>query len=367
MLTRLSVSNFRCLDNFSLELPSEALLLGYNGAGKSTVLEVLRRLQDFILGKRLIAKVATPSDLTAWTTLDTVDFRLGVRLGEQEFAYTLVANIGRKSQSASDGSQPAVLEESLAVDGKLIVSQKDGEVSLYGSKIGMPWGSGQSLMAVFNESGDSPFARFKDSITNWVIVRPNAPFMEGDSAETVAVPSKYATNLVAWYQYLARDQRWNLELKQLLTEVWDDFDYLRLQSINKQSNSLVLYFKNDRKEEVSLGFDQMSDGERMLLFLYMTVAHLRVTDGASVFIDEPDNYIALSEVQPWLLHALESLERNDQLVLASHHPQIVEMMGEDRSLYLGRPSHTAGTRVSRIESGGIPISEKLARGWINSA
>ncbi len=50
MLKRIHIDNFRCLVNFELNFDSINLFLGGNGSGKSTVFEVLRKLQSFILG-----------------------------------------------------------------------------------------------------------------------------------------------------------------------------------------------------------------------------------------------------------------------------------------------------------------------------
>ncbi len=52
MIERLYVHNFRCLENFTLDLAgrSSALLIGKNGAGKSSVLDCLRLFQDICRG-----------------------------------------------------------------------------------------------------------------------------------------------------------------------------------------------------------------------------------------------------------------------------------------------------------------------------
>ena len=57
MIERLYVHNFRCLENFTLELAgrSSALVIGKNGAGKSTVLECLKLFQSVCRGPIALA------------------------------------------------------------------------------------------------------------------------------------------------------------------------------------------------------------------------------------------------------------------------------------------------------------------------
>ena len=50
MLKRIYIDNFRGLVNFEMNFDSINLFLGGNGAGKSTVFEVLRKIQIFISG-----------------------------------------------------------------------------------------------------------------------------------------------------------------------------------------------------------------------------------------------------------------------------------------------------------------------------
>lgn len=50
MLKRIYIDNFQCLVNFELNFDSINLFLGGNGSGKSTVFEVLRKIQTFVKG-----------------------------------------------------------------------------------------------------------------------------------------------------------------------------------------------------------------------------------------------------------------------------------------------------------------------------
>ena len=65
MLKRIYVNNFRCLVNFDLTVDSLNLFLGSNGSGKTTVFEVLRKLQKFILGDQAFQREYRVSDLFA--------------------------------------------------------------------------------------------------------------------------------------------------------------------------------------------------------------------------------------------------------------------------------------------------------------
>ena len=48
MLNRLFIDNYKCCSNLEIELESINLLLGDNGAGKSTIFEVLRKIQGLV-------------------------------------------------------------------------------------------------------------------------------------------------------------------------------------------------------------------------------------------------------------------------------------------------------------------------------
>jgi len=50
MLKRLYIDNFRCFVNFEYKPERKQLLLGANGSGKSSLLEVIRLLKRFLAG-----------------------------------------------------------------------------------------------------------------------------------------------------------------------------------------------------------------------------------------------------------------------------------------------------------------------------
>ena len=90
---------------------------------------------------------------------------------------------------------------------------------------------------------------------------------------------------------------------------------------------------------------ELSDGQRALILLY-AVLHFLLQQGRTVFLDEPDNFVSLDEIQPWLLSAADVVDGGSgQLVLVSHHPEIFNQWAV---------SHGLVTRARRVRSGANP-------------
>ena len=109
---------------------------------------------------------------------------------------------------------------------------------------------------------------------------------------------------------------------------------------------------------------QLSDGQRALVVLY-SLLHLPSDRRPSIFLDEPDNYLSLSEVQPWLAEAVQGCgDSIEQLVLISHHPTTIDYMAGASGLWFSREEN-GPTRVTDDppNGGDLPFSEIVARGW----
>ena len=81
-------------------------------------------------------------------------------------------------------------------------------------------------------------------------------------------------------------------------------------------------------------------------------------------IDEPDNFVGLPELEPWVLAMRELLDDEHQAILISHHPEILGNAGELDGIYLWRLSHNSPTRIGPlIVPDGLSPAEAVARGW----
>lgn len=93
--------------------------------------------------------------------------------------------------------------------------------------------------------------------------------------------------------------------------------------------------------------------------------------GHALFIDEPVNFVGLSEIQPWLI-ALGDVcgAAIPQALICSHHPEVLDYIGADRAILLSRELNGPTRAVSLSDrlgsangNGPLKLSQLMARGW----
>ena len=100
---------------------------------------------------------------------------------------------------------------------------------------------------------------------------------------------------------------------------------------------LLADFVREDHESYELNLGQLSEGQRILSILYSVLYGLV---GTSVLcFDEPENFISLPEVQPWL-QSLRDLveERSGQALVISHHPEVIDYLAADSAFRFERPN-----------------------------
>ena len=114
MLQRLYVDNYKCLVNFEFPLQELTLLLGRNGVGKTSVLDVVFALRRLLSGA---VRVTSPDTfptrtLTRWQNRELQTFEIEARLGTDTFRYHLEVEHNRATR------QGRVRREDLTFNGK---------------------------------------------------------------------------------------------------------------------------------------------------------------------------------------------------------------------------------------------------------
>jgi len=363
MLTRIYVDNFRCLVNFELKLDRLNLLLGENGSGKSTVFEVLRRLQGFI-GGNLRADEAFPSDsLTRWQNLDTQRFELELKSEEKTYIYSLAIE-------HTGGEKRTVRHEKLTVGGYRLI-EFDGEgVALFddGGKVPFPSDLGQSPVGFYQGIPSLKLLQeFCKKVARILVARPMPAVIASKSGSENRDLDSSGANYASWYRYLSQEHQGNIvDLTQELRKVIDGFDSIILREAGDGVRVLTVRMRNAKDAKpLPYNFDELSDGQRQLILLYTLLYGVK-GEGYCLFLDEPDNFVALREIQPWLT-ALQDACGNEisQAVLISHHPEITDYLASSVGRWFERPDNgPVRVRDMPPPTDGLSQSETIARGWV---
>ena len=172
-----------------------------------------------------------------------------------------------------------------------------------GDQASFPLDWRQAALAAIQPRGVniSKLALLQEEIAKLLVLRPNPRGMESESKSEAKHPDLSMTNVTSWYRSLAQEQEWTDALRDALRDVWPDFRSFKLVDAGMNTKALQLRFENKGSNPTSLFFDQLSDGERALIGLYMVRSALETGAVPSVLIDEPDNFVGLPELQPWVL------------------------------------------------------------------
>ena len=363
MIRKLYIDNFRCLNRFELELSETNILLGANGTGKTSVLSVLRRIQHLVVHGSKVAD-AFPGRHVSLEREDALQlFRVGALVDAAQYEYSLAIE-----HDLARGSARVCLEE-LLCDGRPLLEFNLGEVQLYGDDHekgpAYPFDWTQSALSVLNERAASrKLSRFKRAFANCIFVRPNPPLFRSESRAEVEFMQRSMSDFVDWYRHAAQENMGAVSsLFDELRDVLPGFDSINLAE-SGDARVFKVKYRTSSGESKDYRFGDLSDGQRALIALYSLVflSNRRI----SLFIDEPDNYLALREIQPWAAAVADRCgESLEQLVVISHHPVMIDYLAGSNGKWFSR-QEDGPIRVSdqpeRVVDG-LSLSETISRGW----
>ncbi len=369
MLTRIYANNFRCLIAFEIKFDSFCVLCGANGSGKTSIFDVVSMLRDLAMGEAQLGgegpRDIKDLELTNWLDSTIQEFEIDLLVSGHEFRY--VVHIEQITQE----HKPRIVHEQASCDERVLYT-RDLEGVWFtkddGTKTGFPLDWRQAALGSIQPAGNRrEIELLQQALTSLVVIRPSPRSMEAESKAESSTPSVQMENLLSWYRHLYKDQEWGDALRESLQNIWPDFRSFKLVDVGLSTKALALKFDTPTKKgDGSLLFHQLSDGERALIGLYMIRAALDTGAVETVLIDEPDNYVGLPELQPWVLAIRELLDDEHQAILISHHPEVLGNGDEENGRYLWRDNHSSPTRSSPLKVPiGLTPAEAIARGWVN--
>jgi predicted ATPase len=372
MLTRLYVDNYKCLVNFDLRLGGEHLLMGRNGTGKTTVFEVLSALRRLHQDGLQFRDAFPPSTLTRWQKRTHQVFELEASLEGEVYRYRLELEQDPEHRQTRVEREELYLGEvplylNVQEHGERVVQVRANDGSMM--PVILPPSVERSWLFAFKSMQEQHrLTRFLSWLQRIYVIRIDPRRMSSRSETEDSEPAEDLSNLASWYRHLTQERLNEVfHLRDDLRNILDGFDALVLKSSGegiRVLRSLWMRDANGSGPSVTdeYTFEELSEGQRALIGLY-ALLHFLSGSGATLCLDEPDNFVALSEVQPFLL-ALREQERI-QTLLISHHPEVINLLAPGAGLQFERVSG-GPVRVSPFQAppdAAVPAAEFVARGW----
>jgi predicted ATPase len=367
MLKRLYVDNFRCLVNFELTFQPLTLLLGANGSGKSSVFDIFSSLRALLSGAAKITDPSTfpNSTLTRWQKQRVQVIELDAEINRQRFRYRIEIDQDPQNRRAR------IQLESLNADSQPLFLFVNGEIQLFrddhshGPAFPGDW-SESALARVVARNDNRRLTTFLEFMRQLQICSFYPQCFSTDSDSEDPILKRNGANFASWYRHsLQENPGASTSYLEALREAIPDLQELRLERVGRETRALLGVFDLNGTT-YSLGLDELSDGQRMLLALYGLV-HFTGPACDTVLLDEPDNYLSLPEIQPWLMELSDRCGTGGlQAILTSHHPEVIDYLGAREGVILEREV-SGVTQVKRLSAlaneQDLKLSEIIARGW----
>jgi energy-coupling factor transporter ATP-binding protein EcfA2 len=374
VLTRIRIENYRCLLGFAWKPAAFNLILGPNGTGKSSLLDVLHAIYRLVSGWATVEELFPVESRNRDEPQRPQRFLLQATVGGTEYTYALEIQHERRGR-------PRIAQEEIQREGRplyrfdgdqarLLVPDEDAGAAF-------PFDGRHSPLATLPAGENvTPLAPFLEWLRRLWVVRPVPQLMRADVKGETPWLQPDLSNFAAWFRDLLEEEPGiGTRIVKSLRAVLPGFEGYAFSRETARTKTLRFTFKSRRRRigprpyqgPAGFALDELSDGQRMLVAHYALLHHV-VGNGHTLGIDEPDNFVALNEIQPWMDELRDVAGREGgQVFLVSHHPRLIDLYATKYGHWFERKG-TGPVRVRPIAirpgDEGIPVSDLVARGWI---
>lgn len=359
MITRLYVDNYKTLVNFQWRPQSVELLAGRNGSGKSSVFEIMEKLNALLVQGKKVADLFSPSEFTRWTTKPSISIELEILNGTMRFHYRL--SLGRDP----DRGFVLIEAESLDSEGQRILSYADRHLTLTapsgGSFGSFDFGSSRSFVAEIQKNPNTEHhLAFRDAMKRVGVFAPNPLVIRARSESVASDLLGDCKNLVDWYRYwIAPEPERIVPINNLFRTSLPGFQRLALQQVGDAWEMRVEFRFATGSAEFRL--EDLSDGQRMIVALTLIIVSRRFW---ILLLDEPDNFVAPTEIHK-VLSAFDDSLTGNQLAVISHHPETIDYFAShSATLFRLEEGMTRCESLHNIDLEGEKLSTALIDGIV---
>lgn len=293
-------------------------------------------------------------------------FELEATLDSEAYTYRLVIEF------QGEPARPIVALETVTLNGRPVFTFAAGEVQLYDDTLApgpaYPFSSDRSALATIqSRSNNQRLMRFKQWLWSLLCFKMNPFAMQYLSESETPAPAVTLVNFASWYRYLLQvEPRANKAFLESLHDAIEGFGFLTFEPVTRTASILQTdIVQGENGNSARFDFGELSDGQRCLICLY-AILHFVLAHGNTVILDEPENFVSLRELHPWLLAVTDRLDYGaGQLLLISHHPEFIDQWAPEHRVRFVREDNGPVRLVPfpGDPASGLSPSELVARGW----
>ncbi len=369
MIRRLYVHNYRCLVNFEMPLAerSNALLVGRNGTGKTTVLRAVSLLRDIGLGVTRVGTLVPVRDLSTLGASQEPDRLMRIEV-DASLRSGIRAVYSLALELPAGFRELRVADESLTADGVEVYRRTLAEVTLtrgLGKQTSFPIDWHQVALPTIQEpSPEHPLAEFRRWLRELLVLEPVPSRIGGESTVGTLSPDRTCENFAAWFrevtsQYPAAYTPFHAYLQ----AISPDLQSVQNRAVGAEARSLeFLYGGNGGRLTVPYG--DLSDGEKCVAIAALVAAICEAVSPPVCLWDEPDNYVGIAEVGHLVMSLRRRLRDGGQFIATSHNAETIRRFSNENVLLLDRASHLEPPRLRPAVELGLKgdLADLLSRG-----
>jgi predicted ATPase len=342
MLKEIYIDNFRRFINQRIEFSETMLIKGRNGTGKTTLIELVRRLKRFIINNDstgYVSQLFTAEDVPRWLSADygqvLTHIELKVQTDDGEYAYKL------KIQLSQRDGKVRIYSEQLAMNNETIyisdisednahVRTDDGRDFIYG----FDWHHSGLLTTSRVSKRVRLFLDEMEHRIHAFILEPDTILTDESQSESLAFTGY---NFSRWYSKMLTQ---DIESASDVLKSYREFLPNCKRAFLDNNNEFTIEETGADRRVFDIRFSELSTGQKKLCIYY---AIFKLFPENSTFIlDEFENHLSPNELQP-LYDMLQTQqdERNVQVILVSHHDKTINWYHESSLEFSlsGLPAH----------------------------
>lgn len=331
MIKSISIKNFKSFESISFEIPNFALIIGYNGAGKTNLLTAIRFISLLTSGKQIDAVLETlnilPTEFFHNNENLPAEFNLDLNIKSKSIKYSFEITKLPNSVGLSVGKEVLLVqnEEILRRESNLSITIKKNNDNVPNQPIV------NNQLAISVIEGVQIVTEIKDWLSK-IIVDTFEPILLKTYGSPAKSQGSLSNNLAERLYYLKNNK---MDVYNEVINVFKKMIY-GLESVDVEVNpngTLILKFK---EQDVSKEYRSYSASNGNLRTMGIVLALYGEPKPSAVFIDEIENALHPSRIHSVIqtLKYLTQQEQNHlQVIMTSHNPILLDYVDSKEIVY----------------------------------